>query len=79
MSKEVNERTGRKFLVAGLVQKETLKCVATQIKIELRAAISRIRIKSDRNDSEVLQNVATCQSLLCNRVAETLSDFARYG
>lgn len=70
LSREVTHATKRKFAITGLKLKDALKQVTTQIEIKGRAAISRICTKLERDDSEELQNFATCQAVLHNRAAD---------
>lgn len=49
---------------------DALKRASTQIVVESRAAILRIRVELERDDKEELQICATCRALLHNCVAK---------
>lgn len=70
VSREVADATKRKIFIIVLELEDTSKRVSTQIKMESQTATLRIRTELERNDSETLGNVKTCQAVLHSSVAE---------
>lgn len=69
-SRDTTDASKRNFSIVGMELKNTLKRVSVQIKVLLQPAISRIQTVHERDECEVLQNVATCPAVSQNGVVE---------
>lgn len=70
MSRKVAKALKPKVAIIDPDLKHALKRVSAQTKTKLVAAISLIRVKHERDDSEALQNVAVFLAMLHSRVDE---------
>lgn len=62
--------TKRNVSIIRLKLKDLLKPGSTQMEMGSKNAFPRIQADLDRNDSEALHNIATCLTVLHNRLAE---------